>query len=325
MKRRLMRPSAAFFPLALMVSALFGDKTTTMALYLMWSVLQITTLCAPVAFCNAAAREPGVRRVGRRFWGGIMQCLLGGALLFVPLACSPARPGISITVAVSAFLIIIEQMFEERMFALGRKVDGTLLSLIANAFLLIGLMLDAGSAVKAPEVYSKLLGKTTEFANFYLLCGCGVAVLISALLTFVMAGGKGFTPFPVNCGHGPKALLQVLLYHTAVNIAGQAPDTGIALRHVLFGMILWQLSRTVCRRTQRESKPLDWLLTVITAVFAVLACLHPAFLPYAICCGAALICAMAIYLAPSVRLYVCAGAALSILTLAYFHPMPYLF
>ncbi|MBQ3575573.1 MAG: hypothetical protein IJA26_07870, partial [Clostridia bacterium] len=285
MKRRLMRPSAAFFPFVLLISALFGDELTTLIFLLLWYALQITTLCAPVAFCNAAAREPGVRRVGRRFFGGIMQCILGGALLFVPigmLSSSAALSGGLITLAAGAFLIIIEQMFEERMFALGRKVDGTLLSLICNGLLLLGLMLDAGSGINAPEIYSRMLGRSVELRNFYLLCGCSAAVIVSIAITLLIARGKGFTPLPVNCGHGPKAMLQVLLYPAAVFIAVRALDTSINLRHLLVGMILWQLSRTVCRRTRPESRPLDWLLTAITAVFAVLACLHPAFLPYAI-------------------------------------------
>ena len=328
MKRRLMRPSAAFFPLALLISALFGDEKTTLAFLLTWYLLQLTTLCAPGAFRNAAAREPGVRRVGRRFWGGIMQCILGGALLFVPiasLASSAALTSGFIVLAISVFLILIEQMFEERMFALSRNVDGTLVSLIANAFLMIGLMLDAGSAVKAPEVYNSLLGRTVELTNFYLLCGCGAAALISALLTLTMAGGKGFTPLPVNCGFAPKAMLQLFLYPALTAAAVIGLDISIDTRHILAGLILWQLSRTVCRRARTESKPLDWLLTIVSAVFAVLACLHPAFLPYAVCCTAAFICAAVMYNHPSLRLYLCLAAVVGITVLAYFHPIPYLF
>ncbi len=313
MKRRLMRPSAAFFPLALLISALFGDKTTTSMFLLLWYALQITTLCAPVAFCNAAAREPGIRRVGRRFWGGIMQLFIGGILLLAA-QCIFFKQALPVEITIAAFLILIEQMFEERMFALSRRVDGTLVSLISNALLTVGLMFSNANGLNNPTGL-----------NFpWLLGGCAAAALISALLTFAIAPGKGFTLLPVNYGFAPKAMLQVFLYPalTAAIIFGT--DISIEIRHIVAGFILWQLSRTVCRRTQRESKPLDWLLTVITAVFAVLACLHPAFLPYAICCGVALICAMAIYLAPSVRLYVCAGAALSILTLAYICPFGYL-
>ena len=327
MKRRLMRPSAAFFPLALLASALFGDEATTIAFLLIWYALQITTLCAPVAFCNAAAREPGVRRVGKRFWGGIAQCILGGALLFVPIWKLTENLAITnsfVALAVGAFLIIIEQMFEERMFALGRKVDGTLLSLISNILLLLGLMLDAGSGVKAPEFYNHLLGRNAELGNFYLLCGCAAAVLISIIMSLLIARGKGFTPFPINCGFAPKALLQVFLYPAAALAAAMRLDVSIDLRHILVGLMLWQVSRTVCRRIKLESKPLDWLLAIVCAVFAVLACLHPAFLPYAVCCGVAFACAAIIYLAPSVRLYVSLAVVAVIIALAYIHPFAYL-
>ena len=327
MKRKLMRPSAAFFPLAMLASAVFGNEATTLAFLLLWYALQITTLCAPDAFRNAAAREPGVRRVGKRFWGGIVQCLIGGAVLFVPvwkLSVGLAVANSVVPLAIAAFLMIIEQTFEERMFALGRNVDGTLLSLISNILLLLGLMLDAGSGVKAPEFYNSLLGRTAELGNFYLLCGCGAAVLISIIMSLLIARGKGFTPFPINCGFVPKALLQVFVYPTAVVVLLVSGKFGIDTRHMLAGLILWQLSRTVCRRIRMESKPLDWLLTVVCAVFAVLACLHPAFMPYAVCCAAVFACAAIVYLAPSVRLYLCMAVVIGICTLAYFHPMPYI-
>lgn len=327
MKRRLMRPSAAFFPLALLVSAVFGNETTATAFLALWYALQITTLCAPDAFRNAAAREPGVRRVGKRFWGGIVQCIIGGALLAWPIWTLMRMLAVAnslIPLAAAAFLMIIEQMFEERMFALGRNVDGALLSLISSVLLLLGLMLDAGSGVKAPEFYNSLLGRTAGLRNFYLLCGCAAAVLISIIMSLLIARGKGFTPFPINCGFAPRAMLQVLLYPAAAVGLTASGKFGIDTRHLLVGLILWQLSRTVCRRIKLESKPLDWLLTVVCAVFAVLACLHPAFMPYAVCCGAAFVCAAIIYLAPSVRLYVSLAVVIGIGVLAYLHPFPYL-
>jgi len=328
MKRRLMRPSAAFFPLALLVSAIFGNEITTLAFLLLWYLLQIATLCAPAAFRIAAAREPGVRRVGRCFWGGIAQCIIGGALVFVPiasLASSAAYTSGFIALAAAAFLIIIEHMFEERIFALGRKVDGTLLSLISNGFLLLGLLLDAGNALKAPEIYSRLLGRTAELGNFYLLCGCAASVVISIVLSLLIAPGKGFTPLPLNCRFAPKALLQELLYPAAAAmVIVTLPGNSIFTHHLLLGLMLWQLSRTVCRRTESESRKLDWLLLGISAALAVLACLHPAFFPYALCCGLALICAAAVYLAPSVRIYAGMAVVIGLIALAYFHPFPFL-
>ena len=315
MKRRLMRPGAAFFPLALLISALFGDELTVFLFLLLWYALQITTLAAPEAFRNAAAREPGVRRVGRRFWGGIMQCLLGGALLIVPIAMLSRELMLQndlVVLAGSAFLIIIEQMFEERMFALSRNVDGTLMSLISNALLTVGLMF---TGADDPGLLQ----------NPWLPGCCGAAALIAAVLTFVLAGGKGFTLLPVNCGFAPKAMLQVFLYPAAVTAASIVLKVAVDARHILAGLILWQLSRTVYRRARTESKPLDWLLTVACAVFAILACLHPAFLPYAVCCTTAFVCAAVMYNHPSVRLYLCLAAVTGITALAYLHPFAYLF
>ena len=313
MKRKLMRPSAAFFPLSLLTSAVFGDKLVTALFLLLWYALQLTSLCASDCFRNAAAREPGVRRVGRRFWGGIMQCLLGGALLIVPIGMLSRELMLGnsfVVLAASAFLIIIEQMFEERMFALSRRVDGTLMSLISNGLLTVGLMFSSAKGLNNPA----------GLDYSWLLIGCGATALISAALTFVMAGGKGFTLLPVNCGFAPRALLQVFLYPLAAAAVVTGLEAAVDTRHILAGLILWQLSRTICRRTHTESKPLDWLLTIVCAVFAVAACLIPACLPYTLCCCAAFICAAILYCAPSFRLYICLAAVIGITALAYFHP-----
>jgi len=191
-----------------------------------------------------------------------------------------------------------------------KRMQGTeLLSLISSALVLLGLMLDAKGVIHVSEI-----------TNLCLLCGCAASVVISIVTSLLIAPGKGFTLLPVNCGFAPKALLQELLYPAAALLLTAAGVGGIDIRHFIVGWLLWRLARTICRRTQRESKPLDWLLTIVSAVFAVLACLHPAFLPYALCCCAAFICAAIMYCAPSVRLYICLAAVISINALAYLHP-----
>ena len=77
MKRSLMRPTAVLFPLALLAAALLGNAAAVAELFICYCVMQLFTLCSVDAFRNAAAREPGVRRVDKRFGGTFPVVILG--------------------------------------------------------------------------------------------------------------------------------------------------------------------------------------------------------------------------------------------------------
>lgn len=311
MKRKLLRPYAALFPPTLLASAVFGDQALTLRFLGAYFALQIASLCAPVAFCNAAAREPAMRRLGRRFWGGLTQLFLGAALLFCALRLVPlpfdARDG---EILIAALLVLIEQMFEERMTAVSRSVDATLLALISGVFVLLGLVLTAEGT----------LPNSTPLRYPYLLGGCVLSALLGAVLTLLLAGGRGFTPLPINYGFAPKAMAQELLYPALIAAAVVWGKTEPTLPAVLTGWMLWRAIRSVCRRTRGESKAPDWFLCIVSAALSLLAYLFPTILPYALCASAVLLCAMAVYLAPSPRLYVFAAVAFALTVLSYLHP-----
>ena len=76
MKKILMRPAAALFPLALILGG--AESIPLLPIYF---ALQIFSLCAVDSFRNAAAREPGLRRADRRFWGAVLPLLVSLALI----------------------------------------------------------------------------------------------------------------------------------------------------------------------------------------------------------------------------------------------------
>lgn len=310
-KRRLLRHSAAFFPLTLLAAAVFGDLNLTLDLLRAYFALQIASLCAPTAFCNAAAREPSPKRVGRRFRGAMVQLLIGAALILGAMHFFPqALSRLKIEALVAALFVIIEQTFEERLFALSRRVDGTLLSLIANALLLLGLTLDSGA----------FLGNATPLAHPYLLSACLTSALLGATLAALLAGGSGFSPLPLNYAFAPNAMVQELFYPAALMCLVALEKFEIDLYPALVGWTLWRLSRTVCRRKRAESKPLDWLLVAAAWIALILALFFPPLLPYALACCAALLCAAIVYLAPSLRLYICMFAAFAALFVELYCP-----
>ena len=294
-----MRPTAALFPAVCLIAALLGKADTVFGLLTAYFVLEAFTLCAPDAFRNAAARETGVRRVDRRFGGALMQILIGCGALACCAYLILKRDGTFCLLndisrlACCALLIIIEHTFEERMYALGRPMDGALLAWISNLLLAAGIF---------------VTGKN----DLILLILTGLAVLISLITSLFVAPFKSFSLVPRNYGFSPRAIVQTLLY-PAVAAAGMN-FFGIDLPHALAGWILWRLARTVCRRSQDESLPMNLLLIAVCAVAVGLSVFFPVAVPYAYACLAALLCAVIVFLAPSMRLYV--GTVLLLLAAA---------
>lgn len=288
MKNRLMRPTAALFPAVLLVSMLLGERLMTVNLYVFWLMMQLFSLCSVDAFRNAAAREPGVRKVDKRFSGAWLMILIGGAITVVVeyFWHGKTLPGDLILPAAAAWLIIIEQLFEERMFALSRNADGVVLGVLANVLLLAGLLLDGSGGVAAP----------VELSGFYTACGAGLGMLISVFANYAMEPMRAFSLKPVNIGFFPKAAVQSLLYPAVMMLTFGVAEAATA------GLMLWRLSRTVCRRSQDESRKLNLLLITVSAVLAIYSLFIPV-MPLANVSAAAMLCAAIVFCAPSWRFY----------------------
>ena len=288
MKQRLLRPTAALFPVAGIIGALLGSGTEIFGIYVSYYLLQLLSLCAADCFRNAAAQEPGIRRVDRRFSGAFVQLIIG---IILTWTVSQFVLSAHLEIAnwkgaiIAAALINIEHMFEERMYALGRRVDGVMLSCITNGLLLVGLVLNRGMA--------------------YAIVGAGLGALISAITAYAIEPAHGFSLKPANLSFAASATPQTLLYVIAV-VAALAL-TGMKIEEIpaplLFGLIPWRLARTTCRRTQDESRPLNLLLTACAAIPAAIAAWLPAVTPYAITASIALLCGAVVFCAPSKRLY----------------------
>ena len=306
MKKMLMRPTAALFPAVLLLCALRGDAQLAAQMWICHCIAQLLTLCSVGSFRNASAREPGVRRVDRRFSGTWPVILLGGALGAVIGFFMGALGYIGDwrMAWCAAMLVIIEQLFEERMFALSRNADGVVLSVISNVLLLAGLMLDSSGGVGAPG----------NLAGFYTACGAGLGAVISIVAAYALEPMRAFSLIPRNIGFFPKAAAQDLLYPAAaLGIAKMATWIDDALLGtiqktigpILLGMILWRLSRTVCRRASDESRALNLLLIAVCALTAMLVLWlpMPVDASYVVLTYFALVCAAIVFCAPGWRLY----------------------
>ena len=307
MKRSLMRPTAALFPIVLLVAVLLGNHILVANLFVCYCVMQLFTLCSIDAFRNAAAREPGVKRVDKRF-GGTFPIVLLGIAVFALIIWLKADKTVFLNeyvwIIASAGSIIIEQLFEERMWALGHRVDGVVMSIISNVLLLTGLLLDASSGIAAP----------LDINGFYTICGTGLGMIISVFTSYAVEPMRAFSLIPRNVGFFPKAAVQSLLYPAFITVlvyiatwldesfVESLIDT-MGTLEFMFGFLLWRLSRTVCRRAQDESRPLNLLLVTICAVSIVAGAWMPEFQGF-IVTWIVLICAAIVFCAPSWRLYV---------------------
>ena len=306
MKQMLMRPSAALFPAVLLVSALRGDAQLTALLFFCWLVLQLCTLCSAEAFRNAAAREPGVKRVDKRFSGAWPVLVLGGVLGGAIGVFLQGKGLISqwMLPAAAAWLIIIEQLFEERMYALSHSSDGAILGVVANVLLFAGLMIDSSEGIASP----------VNLSGFYTLCGAGLGMLISIIASYIIEPMHAFSLVPRNIGFFPKAAVQSLLYPAVVfavlailmDIEGE-PFAAVFQSDfscVFAGLILWRLSRTVCRRANDESRPLNLLLVASCTLLIIGGCFVETLTVFGFFAIIALLCSIIVYCAPSVRLYI---------------------
>ncbi len=311
MKQRLMRPTAALFPLVGLIAALLsqGMRYFVIIVFILYYLIQLVSLCATDSFRNAAACEPGMRKVDRRFGGALpfMVIAVAAMLLFAWSFHSMSMDTNAIytfdhveyiqeqlfRATLATAFISIEHLFEERMFALGRRIDGVILSCICNGMLLAGALIDA-EANAAGDIFT---------------AAAGIGMTISLVTAYAIEPPHGFSLKPRNVPFFPRACVQTLLYPATACAAilllsnGDGAQLDATLPAVLFGLIPWRLSRTTARRTHDESRPLNLLLITFAAVPAITAIWLPAVRPFALTATLALICSAAVFCAPSARLY----------------------
>lgn len=295
MKQRLMRPTAALFPIVGIIGAACWDAETILKLYACYYLVFLCTICAAEYFRNAAAWEPGVRRVDQKFSGALL-LLLAGAIITGILVLTPAaknRVPEQGSLFIIAWLLHTEHLFEERMYALGRRMDGVILSCIANGLLLTGFLMEGKMAMTPPVPL------------FCILLGAGAGTMISIITSYAIEPMHGFSLKSIDRRIIRSALIQGGLYIAGVVLAYKTfkpQNEGLALPF-LFGLIPWRLARTNCRRTEDESRSLNLLLISFAAIPAAIAAWYPAAQSFAITGSVALLCGAAVFCAPGKRLY----------------------
>ena len=284
MKKWLIRPASALFPASMALGWVFMPEFVS-KIMLAYLAVALLSGCAAQAFRNAATREPARRRVDRRFFGGLSMILL--STLLVSLVCLfTGQWGQMYLAILAGFALNIEQMFEERSYALGRAIDAPLMAPVSA-------LLTAGGALTGKEMLFSIL----------ILAGALFALLFSLLRTHPQCVDL----LPRNLGFFPKAALQSLLYPLVCAAFFLYNGNGSQLPLALVGGMLWRLGRTPCRRTADEARQFN--LIAVTFCAALLAWkLGEADSMIVILI--ALLCTFAVFLTPTRRL--CCGTLLLI-------------
>ena len=293
MKQKLIRPTAALFPIAGISGILVGNHSSVMVVFVSYYLIQVFSLCAAECFRNAAAQEPGVHRVDRRFSGSFLPLIAGilitglvWQLVLIPLWRTRTwHSGYT-----AAALICIEHLFEERMYALGRRIDGIILSCITGGLLIAGFMLGGGSATNP---------------GIYLIIATGIGAVISIAASYGIEPIHGFSLKPDNIRFITSAAPQTLLYVLIATIATTVTRARILdmMMPLLFGLIPWRLARTTCRRTQDESRGINLFLILFAAIPTAVSTLLPIAQSFALTAYVALVCAAIVFCAPSERFF----------------------
>ena len=299
MKQKLMRPTAALFPIAGIAGVLMGNHSSVMVVFVSYYLMQFFSLCATDCFRNAAAQEPGVRRVDRRFSGSFLPLIIGAILTWLvwQFALVPLwRTRTWQSTCIAAALVCIEHLFEERMYMLGRRIDGVMLSCVTNGLLAVGFMLGGGAATNRA---------------IYVLIGAALGAAIAIVVSYVIEPSHEFSLKPENLRFVTSAAPQTLLYVLIATIATTITKARLLdmMLPLLFGLIPWRLARTTCRRTQDESRAINLILIAFAAIPTAISTLMPIAQSFALTAYVALVCAALVFCAPSERFF--AGIALT--------------
>jgi hypothetical protein len=143
-----------------------------------------------------------------------------------------------------------------------------------------------------------------DLPDFFTACGAGLGLLISIFANYAMEPMRAFSLVPRSIAFFPKAAVQSLLY-PAAGIACVVLGWGMEF---FTGMMIWRLSRTVCRRSSDESRKLNLLLMFVCAALAAGSMWFGWLAEFALAAALAMVCALIVFCAPGWRVY--AGAVL---------------
>lgn len=307
------------FPLSGIAAALMDFPYVLTEIFMVYYMLQVLSLCAVDSFRNAAAQERDVQGINRRFGGGLAQLGIGFILCAV-MGCIGgedfAYVASTLLVLCSVTFVLIEQLFEERMRALGKSGIALRMGIVSAMLFIAGVFAEEMLALDEP------------FYGMILFCCTGLGTAIAGFQSHRTAPLEGLSFQPRNMRFCAKACVQTLLFPTALFFMllmeidrGERYIPVVEWETVLplcLGLIPWRLCRAVHRRTREESRGAGFI-ALASGALGVIACALLELMPYGfdhielarICADTlvlAMMCSVIVFCRANIRL--CAGMAL---------------
>lgn len=303
MKNRLFRWENCFLPAACLIGALLGHETLALRFMVSWLLVSLTSLCADGAFCIAATRQSSFRKLDRCLCGAYIQLLIGE---FASLSVSRLIGyDDSRWMNFAAYFCLNGILFVENLHAYNQRKNARIAAFLSALLLVLGFVFDSQQS------------------------DMGMIVCVAALIGFgiseffiIFVPVEKLSLAPPNYACAPRAIWQNLLYPAAVCGACWAHGKALPVSAMAAGWMLWRGARTVCRRSESESAPLNFWITAIAGAAIIAALFLPQLMWVSACLTLAMLCSAIVFAHFSVRIAVGAALLIGAQALSILHPLP---
>ena len=258
-KSWLVRPADAFMPVSLSASAILGRNTITIDLYLALFAVRILGLSTSSGLRAAFSLQPSIKKV----CGSVKTTLIIqlASSMILALLCHLFHSG-GLNFDFIAFiglglLLNIEHIFYEYLYATGDSRSAALCRAITSILVCAGMLMSSPAAGECRPTYRLewLLGATL------------IATAVSAVIAFAIGGRlKG----KLNNGvilASPREMPHTLLYPAAACAFTRLfPSIEPSPWAFFAGLMVYELCRTPFRRSPAESRTMNRVLIITTAV-----------------------------------------------------------
>ena len=271
-KLRLIRPTDACLPLALMLCSALGRSYTADTLFRYLLFCRLFALASATGLRQAFSLQPSMRRARGSVKAALLLQLLGaivtvGAELWNNRGAFVPYTMIYICIGL---LLNIEHVFYEYLYAAGERRSAAICRVITS-------VLVAGSALMAGSGEGLL-----PYGTHWLLGASFIAALVSAVIGLAIGGGLAGRLNAQVIACAPLSILHCLIYPLAWLLLMALPVTRQWLNSMtsvpfFAGLTVYELARTPFRRSAMEARSLNaaLLAVMLTSALAIGACMLP--------------------------------------------------
>ena len=271
----LMRPSDAILPGAMLVASILGYGGPAAQLYAAWFAVALLSLFACRGLRAAFAMQPSIRDVRGSVKCALLLALFGGAAAAGLSGLLPGgyAPG-TLSLIGAGFLLNIEHIFYEYMYAAGEKRSAALSRGLTALFLLAGIILETSRKIGSTLLFTfqEIRPETAEIAagTPFMLIAAGISALTAAVVGLAMGGGlRGrWNGAVLRCA--PRAALQTALYPAAAFLLFRLTDADSFALSFFAGLTVYELCKTPFRRSPLESRQFNRALLIVGIAAALL-------------------------------------------------------